>query len=738
MAVEQRARSGCSDRIGDQIPTPGHRRRRRPLRALFALGLLPAVSGSISVAGPAAPAAAAAAATDWPVYHHDPGGSGVDTSGAALASAVPVWTSPALDGQLYGEPLDAAGRVFVATENDTVVALSATNGAVLWSTHLGTPVPSSALPCGNISPAVGITSTPVIDVARGEIFVVADEMINGAPSHQLVGLNVSDGAVLLQQGVDPPGSYPPALLQRAALTLGGGMVIFGFGGNYGDCSSYHGWVVGVPESGGALTTFEVDNTAPGQSKGAVWMGGGAPVVDSQGDVWVATGNGSVTSPGGPYDNSDSVLHLSPSLQLKQFFAPSGWYSDNASDRDLGSSSPVLLGNGEVLQAGKSQTAYLLSQSGLGGIGGQQATLGSFCGNDVAGGSAVFGSVAYVPCQSGVMAVQTSASPPALSVLWKTPTGAGGPPIIAGSLIWTISQNGTLYGLSPANGAAVRQFPLGALANHFSTPSVGDGLLLAASSNIVHAFGPPRPAHVIGMAATADGGGYWLAAVDGGIFAFGDASFHGSMGGQHLNQPVVGLSATSDGGGYWLVASDGGIFAFGDAGYFGSMGGRALNEPIVGIASTADAKGYWEVASDGGIFAFGDASFHGSMGGQHLNKPVVDIGTDRATGGYWMVASDGGVFAFDAPFLGSAGSLHLNQPVVGMAAGPCGNGYRFVASDGGIFDYGDSGFFGSMGGQNLNSPVTGMATTPDGRGYWEVASDGGIFSFGDAQFHGSTA
>ena len=67
-----------------------------------------------------------------------------------------------------------------------------------------------------------------------------------------------------------------------------------------------------------------------------------------------------------------------------------------------------------------------------------------------------------------------------------------------------------------------------------------------------------------MAATPDGGGYWLVASDGGVFSFGDATFHGSTGGMTLNKPIVGMAATPDGGGYWLVASDGGVFSFGDA------------------------------------------------------------------------------------------------------------------------------------------------------------------------------
>jgi outer membrane protein assembly factor BamB len=128
------------------------------------------------------------------VYHGDAAGLGVSTVLAAVNTKRPAWTSPSLDGQLYGEPLVFDGRVYVATEEDVVYALSSSNGRVLWSRHLARAVPSSALPCGDISPVVGITGTPVIDPARSEIFVVADEFVGGAPQHKLVGLNTSSGA----------------------------------------------------------------------------------------------------------------------------------------------------------------------------------------------------------------------------------------------------------------------------------------------------------------------------------------------------------------------------------------------------------------------------------------------------------------------------------------------------------------------------------------------------------------
>ncbi|MDA8340710.1 MAG: hypothetical protein M0007_00550 [Actinomycetota bacterium] len=164
-----------------------------------------------------------------------------------------------------------------------------------------------------------------------------------------------------------------------------------------------------------------------------------------------------------------------------------------------------------------------------------------------------------------------------------------------------------------------------------------------------------------------------------------------------------------GPGYRLVAADGGVFTYGAASYAGSTGNIHLNQPIVGSAAAPTGNGYWLVAADGGVFAFGDAHFHGSTSGHHLNKPVVGMAAAPDGNGYWLVAADGGVFAFgDARFYGSAGALHLNKPIVGIAASPSGLGYRLVASDGGVFDYGDAGFYGSTGGQPLNRPIVGIA------------------------------
>ena len=245
-----------------------------------------------------------------------------------------------------------------------------------------------------------------------------------------------------------------------------------------------------------------------------------------------------------------------------------------------------------------------------------------------------------------------------------------------------------------------------------------------------------------MSASIARSGYRLVAADGGVFNYGTgAPFFGSMGGQHLNEPVVGMAVMPAGDGYYLVASDGGIFNYGSAQFYGSTGSMVLNKPVVGMAMTADGAGYWLVASDGGIFSYGDAEFYGSTGNLHLNQPVVGMASTPDGKGYYLVASDGGIFAFgDAQFYGSTGSLTLNRPVVGMSV-PASGGYYLVASDGGIFTFPTASgppFEGSTGSLVLNKPIVGMTTVSDG--YYLAGSDGGVFTFpnsGGPTFYGST-
>ncbi|MEM9606699.1 MAG: CapA family protein [Actinomycetota bacterium] len=170
-----------------------------------------------------------------------------------------------------------------------------------------------------------------------------------------------------------------------------------------------------------------------------------------------------------------------------------------------------------------------------------------------------------------------------------------------------------------------------------------------------------------------------------VIELGSASDVGDLAEVVLNDEVVAMASSTDG--YWLAAADGGVFAFGDAGFFGSMGGSPLNAPIVGMAATPTADGYWLVAADGGVFAFGDAGFFGSMGGSPLNASIVGMASTNAGEGYWLVAADGGVFAFgDAPFVGSIGGVGSDHPVVAVAASPAGDGYAILDRSGTVWRF----------------------------------------------------
>jgi outer membrane protein assembly factor BamB len=474
------------------------------------------------------PSHAPARTPSWTVYHDDPAGTGIAVGVRSVDTSARAWTSPTLNGQLYGQPLVFDNRVYVATENDVVYALSAATGAIVWSTRLGAPVPAGThLLCSNILPNVGITGTPVIDPARHEIFVVADELEGSGPAHMLTGLNTATGQVELSQDVDPPGQPPKNILQRTGLTLDDGNVYFGYGGNAEMCGFYRGRVVSVPEAGGTPRFFTFA-AKPGDDRGAVWMGGAAPAVGPNGDLWVETGPGTEYSATRPYDYSDAVLEFSPSLRLLQFFAPANWAQNDGNDLDM-STEPVLLPDGQVILAGKSQVVYLLNGRHLGGIGKGQAQISPVCSTNIDGGSAHVGMTAYLPCESGVLAVKATKSPPALHVLWSANVSSG-PPIVAGGLVWTIGQNGKLYGLDPATGKIRQQATTGVPANHFPTPGIGAGLMLVPSAQNVVAFRTSAAAGLTSSAArnnrhdasaaAATGGGMVAGVVLAGLVAVG--------------------------------------------------------------------------------------------------------------------------------------------------------------------------------------------------------------------------
>ena len=224
--------------------------------------------------------------------------------------------------------------------------------------------------------------------------------------------------------------------------------------------------------------------------------------------------------------------------------------------------------------------------------------------------------------------------------------------------------------------------------------------------------------VVGITPTANDAGYWLVASDGGIFTFGDAQYYGSIPGlglapagssspKRLNAPIVGMVPSADGGGYFMVASDGGVFTFGDAKFEGScpgIGGCA-GGAAVAVMPDATGNGYWVVTAEGVVQPFGDAADYG--------EPAPFAGTVASAarsfdgGGYYILGSDGEVFAYgDAVYRGNAyGSVvEGSDPASAIFTTADGGGYWVASADGSVFTYGDAPYEGGANSLDLNGAI----------------------------------
>jgi outer membrane protein assembly factor BamB len=402
----------------------------------------------------------------WYQYHGNAARTGNVAGLPAAGSLAVAWTA-ALGGAVYGQPLVVGTTVIAATEqNDEVYGLDLATGAVRWHTTVGTAEPVSEQPCGDLNP-LGITSTGIYDPQTGLAYVVAQ---TGTSQHVLVGLSPASGAVEVRENVPSPDHQPFYDQQRGALAAEDGYVYVVFGGHYGDCGPYIGSVVAMPASGhGTVHSYLV----PTAKQGGIWAPGG-PVIGPDGTIYVSTGNG---APGAAaFDGSDSVTALTPQLKQIDIFGPTDWRTLSDDDLDLGSMSPALLADGQILQVGKSGVGYLLTAAHLGGVGGQVAA-GPVC--SAYGGAAVSGSVVYVPCLTGLAAVDTASS--SIRILWRGPADVWGSPVIGGGAVWVASpDSGVLYELNPATGQASQQITVASGLPHFVSPSLAGRLVLVGT------------------------------------------------------------------------------------------------------------------------------------------------------------------------------------------------------------------------------------------------------------------
>ncbi len=206
-----------------------------------------------------------------------------------------------------------------------------------------------------------------------------------------------------------------------------------------------------------------------------------------------------------------------------------------------------------------------------------------------------------------------------------------------------------------------------------------------------------------------------------------------------------MADTPDHGGYWLFAADGGVFAFGDAKFFGSVPGvlgpqhRTLNGPIVAAQASPDGLGYRMFAADGGVFDFGDALFTGSLPGSHVipPSPITAAASAPIGQGYWLVSSNGGVYSYGSADanVGTAAGAFFGK-VVALGATPTGKGLYLFLQSGAVGVLGDA--TGNLGGGGATSPIVFGEDTSTGKGYWEFSANGTVANFGDAPNLGSSA
>jgi len=413
--------------------------------------------------------------SSWTTYHHDAARTGYSDDQAEAGQVHKAWETPALDGDVYTEPLVVGGRrVIAATEANSVYAFDPVTGAQVWRAQLGTPVNGASLPCGDIDPS-GITGTPVADPTSNTLYTVA--FLAAGTHHELFALDASNGAVRWHRAIDPPGLAGRVEQERGALTIANGRVYVPYGGLFGDCGPYKGAIVSSALDGrGDLQSYIVPTTR----EAGIWHPGG-PVVDRKGDLWVSTGNSDST---GNFDYGNAVVHLSPQLKSLDFFAPTNWLALNGSDTDLGSMGPALAGADRVVAAGKDGIAYLLDRAHLGNIGGA-ITSRRVCNGSAFGTAAVLGSTVYVPCTDGLVAVASvgdELAPPA----WRRP-GRAGPPIVTGALVWDLFGDGTLVALDLATGQQRFSTQVDAPASRFVSLSAATGRLFVAPKDTVMAF-----------------------------------------------------------------------------------------------------------------------------------------------------------------------------------------------------------------------------------------------------------
>jgi hypothetical protein len=406
------------------------------------------------------------------------------------------------DGKIDAQPLYLAGFnvigtatnvLYMATEHDSLYAFNADTGTQIWKTSLlgSGETTSDTHSCGQITPEIGITSTPVIDRAKGAIFVVGmSKDAKGAYHQRLHALNLVTGAELAGSPAEISGTYPGTganthggnvvfdpgqYAERAGLLLLNGTVYLAWT-SHCDLGAYTGWVMAYSES--TLQQTTILNLTPNGSDGSIWMSGNGLAADSSGNIYFLDANGTLDigfdSNGFParQDYGNAIIKLSTAsgkLAVADYFEPYNTVSESMSDTDLGSGGAILLpdltdASGKVqhllVGAGKDTNIYVADRDNLGKFNSKDNSnvyqeLPNALANGAWSSPAYFNSTVYYAGQSDTL----KAFPITQAKLATTPSSKSAVVFPYPGSTPSVSANGTqnaiLWALeSPSGGAGV--------------------------------------------------------------------------------------------------------------------------------------------------------------------------------------------------------------------------------------------------------------------------------------------
>ncbi len=312
-----------------------------------------------------------------------------------------LWSAP-VEGEVYAQPLLDDGTLLVATEKNKVYGLDPTTGAPRWSQplNLGTPWNPNDIGCADLTPAIGVTGTPVIDSTTNIAYMTHKTYVSGSSGPArwymdavdvLTGVEEPGFPVLLSgtaQNAPSRTFQPTTELQRPGLLLMEGVVYAAFGSDC-DTPPWQGWVFGVSTAGKITARWIAEQTGEGAG---IWQSGAGLTSDGPGNILLSTGNGGVPStptPGNtpPPNLAEAIVRLQVqpdgSLKATDFFAPFDAESLDSWDADFASGGVTGLPEEYfgtlatprlAVAVGKDGYVYLLDRDNLGGIG--QGRLGS--------------------------------------------------------------------------------------------------------------------------------------------------------------------------------------------------------------------------------------------------------------------------------------------------------------------------------------------------------------------------